>query len=228
MRKTIFLGALLFSLSIEAATTTQAPDGMVEASVDQHGRISVSGQPTGLKMDQTAPKQQPRKHHFTFGKMILPMIALSQPADFLDTFTTAQAQTTLHHVWRNVGADLPPTERLPVDGLTVHHQVVGGLTYIVMTFPTPIASNELFYAVIVADRQHPETLRVFGLEKTQKNDFFTQGTVLVEWNKIGRTTYEAHIAPEEASCRTAVAQVLQHNIKTRTFTDMRPYGWFAD
>lgn len=228
MRKAFVIITLFLSMSIDAATKTQAPVGMVEASIDQQGRISVNGQPTGLNMDRMSARLQPREHHFTFSKMILPMMALSQPAAFLGTFSSANAQTALHNVWRNVGADLPLAARLPADGLTIHHQVVDGLTYIVITLPTPNTSNELFYTVIVADRHDPEKLRVFGLEKTQKNEFFTQGTVLVEWNTMGRYTYEAQIAPVEAQLRTAVADVLQQKIKTRTFTDMRPYGWFAD
>ncbi|WP_041598759.1 hypothetical protein [Hahella chejuensis] len=200
---------------------------MVEGSVDDSGNIFVEGNPSGLNINEAPPRKEPRTHHFKFGKLMLPLVALSQPEMFLRTFTDDRAEGALRNFWNNVGAELPKDEQMRPEGLSLSNKIIDGLDYIIISFPVPEAPNELFFTVIVGDKNNPDTLRVFGLENALKNEAYKYGTILVEWDKKGRYTYKAQLEVSEEQLIDTVGEVLKKKIEVRTFTDMRPYGWFS-
>jgi hypothetical protein len=140
---------------------------------------------------------------------------------FVKKYYCDDAEQKIKHIWNNIGANYPEEERIDDSELKINISERSNMICFAITLPIPISPNELHYSFIVADKNALESVRLFGLEKGRLP------TVLVEWNKIGRITYDINIDPVLNNLEDAVFNILENKVEIITFSDLRPLGWFS-
>ncbi len=171
----------------------------------------------------------PRPHHFQFGKVALPIMALSDPEWFVRTFSGSEGPLFLQNAWKNVGQEFAENERLAETGLQIDLRESAEMLRFLITLPLPLARNELYFSAILAPKADLSQLRIFGLEKmAAPAGTVAHGnlTVLVEWTKQGRLVYACNPPPDPVQFEQHVFAILAGEIEILTFTDLRPMGWF--
>ncbi|AZZ92541.1 hypothetical protein EUZ85_18165 [Hahella sp. KA22] len=180
------------------------------------------------KEGQANEQEKPRKHHYEFGKFTLPMMVLGHPEPFISNFLLEDGQQKLRNAWNNIGEKLPPSDRMPDDGLELVKRVAKNVICMGIIMPKAISPNELHFSYVICDKEDYTKIRIFGLEKGREPCPYENPTVLAEWNKMGRLTYDAAPKPDFIEFEKYVFSIMADEIQVRTFTDFRPMGWFSD
>ena len=211
--------ALLLGGTILGCSPGVDQKAAVEVSVDEAGQIYVDGERSKEMEDaMKMPRSKPRPHHFQFAKLWLPQLALSNPKEFVDIFGQPAGKEYLVNLWNGVAKELPRDEQIPSDGLSLElsAQIAG-----------PKTPNECYFVAAVFESDNPISLRLFGLEKADVSEAHPDGSALIEWDRKGRYSYRASPKPLQAPFVSRLGEIVSSSEDSLTFTDLRPFGWFA-
>jgi hypothetical protein len=106
----------------------------------------------------------PRRHHQAF-KYRVHREALADGGRFAVTFAAPDGAARLAELWDAVGAELPPEERLPADGLALTCKGEPASPVVIVTMPAPLNANEAYYHLAIPAAAEGLVFRFFALEK---------------------------------------------------------------
>ena len=140
----------------------------------------------------------PRSHHVRM-KYLLAQMALQDPIAFRCRLGPGGDERYLELLWRGVGQQLEPEERVPAEGIAAWHRPAepGVAEMLLLTLPRPELSNEAFFIAlrIAADRSG----RLFCLENAVDPTTRRPATVLAEFVPRGRLNWGPGSVPERAA-----------------------------
>src|SRR5262249_7549760 len=95
--------------------------------------------------------EQPRQQHYHFAYTVLPseLFAWRPPGMFLEDYPDGFVPL-LHRLWDVLGQQLPPAERVPVEGLkATAPPIPGGFVPLLTPMPPPARSLETYFVALV-------------------------------------------------------------------------------
>lgn len=163
---------------------------------------------------------QPSAHH-TRVKYLLAQMALQDPAAFRARFGPGGDPRYLELLWRALGEELDPTDRVPADGVSTWHRPGSAQVaeLIVLTLPRPTARNQAFFLALRLAPDH--TCRLFCLESALDPSTQQAYTVLAEFVPSGRLNWGPACAPERSAFVAWIEALAQDAAaKWLTFTEL--------
>jgi hypothetical protein len=121
---------------------------------------------------------RPRHHHYVFAHRELPSAAFRFGTDLVTA--AREGRLALATVWDQVGATVPPDDRLPSAGLSVAYHALARHEVALVTLPAPDAPTEAHFVAIAT-----EPVRLFTLEDAYSPMDGSRYTVLGEWTENG-------------------------------------------
>ena len=131
-----------------------------------------------------------RRHHYDFAHVALPSLVQQHRLKMLGAFVNEHATDFLHHIWQQVGAHLPQSDRLNPDGLSCSLHDCNECAIVVITLPKPTCITEAHFTAIVfapftnvIEALDSLPYRYFTLEfngDMQGNDV---GAIMCEWRE---------------------------------------------
>lgn len=129
----------------------------------------------------------PRPHHYRFVHRELARQVLEfGPRVATPTPDGGSLLPVVTQIWDDLGASLPPEDRLPGHGLDCRHLSVDGHHMLLVTLPTPTGATEAHFVAAVQP-QGSRVVRYVTLEHAFSPFDGSPGTVLGEW------TAESHL-----------------------------------